>query len=67
MRGSDPTLINEHLWLDLRVPPRAEPGPVGVREERNGRGRGSDGGARGRVGTTQSTDLAAVHEMGTAG
>ena len=28
---------------------------------------GSDGGARGRVDTRQSTDLAALHEMGTAG
>lgn len=45
MRGSDPKLSNEQLGLDLRVPPRMEPGPVGDGE---GWGRGSDGCGRGR-------------------
>ena len=33
MRGSDPKLSNEQLGLDLGVPPRMEPGPVGDGEE----------------------------------
>lgn len=66
MRGSDPKLSNEQLGLDLGVPPRMEPGPVGDGEEMKDGVEGvMDVGEEG--GHQNSTALAAVHEMGTAG